>query len=75
MLEAYAGRVTAAQMLRHLSACLSWGMERGLLERNAALGVKPPVQLVARERVLTDTEVGAIWRATDPARAPAADGA
>ena len=75
VLEGYAGRATSAQMLRHLSACLSWGMERGLLERNAALGVKAPVQLVARERVLNDTEVGAIWQATDPARVPAADGA
>ena len=44
--------MTAAQML-HLSACLSWGVERGLLERNSATGIKPPVEKVARERVLT----------------------
>ena len=75
VLEPYAGRATSAQMLRHLSACLSWGMERGLLERNAALGVKPPVQLVARERVLTDGEVRAVWAATDATAAAGGDGA
>jgi integrase len=71
ILEPYAGRVTAAQMLRHLSACLSWGLERELLERNAALGIKPPVQRAARERVLSDNEIRAIWLATDPSGAAA----
>jgi len=73
VLEPYAGWATSAQMLRHLSACLSWGMERGLLERNAALGIKPPVQLVARERVLTDSEIRAIWTATDATAAASGD--
>ena len=50
VLEPYAGRVTSAQMLHHLSACLSWAIDRGLLERHAALGIKPPVQKVTRER-------------------------
>jgi integrase len=75
VLEPYAGRATSAQMLRHLSACLSWGMERGLLERNAALGVKAPVQLVARERVLGDGEVRAVWAATEAAAPAGGDGA
>ena len=57
--------MTAAQMLAHLSACLSWGVERELLERNCAMGIKPPVQKVARERVLTDAEIRRLWAATE----------
>ena len=71
VLESYAGKVTAEQMLRHLSACLSWGVERGLLERNTAIGIKAPVQIVARERVLTDDEIRAVWAATVVGATPA----
>ena len=52
VLEPWDGRVTAAQMLAHLSACLSWGVESELLERNCATGIKAPVEKIARERVL-----------------------
>jgi integrase len=75
VLEPYAGRVTAAQMLAHLSACLSWGVERGLLERNAATGIKAPVQRVARERVLGEDEVRAVWAATADGAGPGTDAA
>ena len=60
VLEPYAGRRTSIQLLRHLSACLSWGMERGLLERHAATGIKPPAQLTSRDRVLTGAELRTI---------------
>jgi integrase len=64
VLQPWAGRVTSAQMLAHLSACLSWGVVNELLERNCAMGLKPPVEKVDRERVLTDSEIGALWAAT-----------
>ena len=64
VLEPYAGRVTSAQMLHHLSACLTWAIDRGLIERHAAIGIKPPVQRVTRERVLTEAEMKAVWSAT-----------
>jgi integrase len=64
VLERWDGRVTAAQMLAHLSACLSWGVERELIERNCATGIKAPVEKVARERVLTDAEMRQLWAAT-----------
>ena len=51
-------------MLSHLSACLSWGVERSLIERNCAMGIKPPVQKTPRERVLTDDEIKQVWAAT-----------
>ena len=63
VLEPWDGRITAAQMLAHLSACLTWGVERGLLERNPATGIRPPVEKVARERVLSDDELRAVWNA------------
>lgn len=65
VLEPYAGRVTSAQMLHHLSACLTWAIDRGLIERHAAIGIKPPVQRTTRERVLTETELKAVWSATE----------
>src|SRR3954454_17516727 len=64
VLEEWNGRVTAAQMLHHLSACLSWGVERSLLERNCASGIKAPVQKTTRERVLTDDEIKQVWART-----------
>ena len=66
VLEPWNGKVTAAQMLYHLSACLTSGVERSLLERNCATGIKPPVQKVDRERVLTDAEMRQLWAATEP---------
>ena len=67
VLEPYSGRRTAIQLLRHLSACLSWGMERGLLERHAALGIKPPAQPTSRDRVLSEAELQTILTAADAA--------
>jgi integrase len=74
ILEPYAGRVTAGQALAHLSACLTWGVDRGLLERNAALGVKAPVERRSRERVLTEAEIKTLWSATAGEGAGKVDG-
>ena len=74
ILEPYAGRVTAAQALAHLSACLTWGVERGLLERNAAIGIKAPVERRSRERVLTEAEIKTLWSATAGEGAGKVDG-
>src|SRR4051812_32752575 len=65
ILQPYAGRVTSAQMLRHLRACLTWAVDQGLIERHAAIGIKPPVQKAPRERVLTEAEMRAVWAATE----------
>ena len=64
VLEPWNGRVTAAQMLAHLSACLSWGTDAQLLERNCAIGIRPPVERAARERTLNDAEICRLWVAT-----------
>jgi integrase len=44
---------------------LGWCLERGLVEHNAALGIKPPAKEIARDRVLEDDEIVAVWRACD----------
>ena len=72
VLEGYAGRRTAIQLLRFLSMVLGWGVERGLLEKNATLGIKPPAVAVARERVLSEDELRTILAALD---GPCAEGA
>ena len=66
VLEPWNGKVTAAQMLHHLSACLSWGVERSLIERNTVIGIRPPVTKRPRERTLRDDEIRQLWAATEP---------
>lgn len=43
----------------------AWCVERGLIEHNPCLGVSRPAPTASRERVLSDQELGAIWRAAD----------
>ena len=66
-MQPYAGRVTAIQMLRHLSACLTWAVDQGLLERHAATGIKPPAEPTRRERVLNESEIRAVLAAAGAA--------
>lgn len=61
------GPIASNRARAYLSACLSYGVEMGLLTRNAIIGTKPLAPKVARERVLTDSEIREVWLATDPA--------
>ena len=40
------------------------GPDAQLLERNCAIGIRPPVERAARERTLTDAEICRLWAAT-----------
>ncbi len=42
---------------------LAWALERGIVETNAAVGIKPPAKEMARDRILDDDEVAAVWMA------------
>ena len=64
-LHTYENRTTSAQMLRHLSACLSWACEQEMIERNVCVGIKAPVHQFPRDRVLLDDELKTLWEATD----------
>jgi integrase len=51
------------RLLAHTHRFLGWAVERGLIEANPADGIKAPAKEVARDRVLDDDELAAVWRA------------
>jgi integrase len=58
------GAVTAARARSVLSSIFSWAMQCGLCEVNPVVGTLAPDQGVKpRERVLSDAELAAVWRA------------
>lgn len=57
------GPVAAENVLKVLRAMYNWGLDHDLVETNPALRAKPPVRPKARDRVLSDDEVKAIWQA------------
>ena len=59
------GRATmAAQTVAYGKAMFSWAMKRGTVAANPFVNM-PVAPTVKRERVLTDDELTAIWRATE----------
>lgn len=61
------GPIASNRARAYLSMCLSYGVERGLLDRNVMIGIKRLEREVTRERVLTGSELRALWEATDAA--------
>jgi integrase len=62
-ITASSGPIQANRVLAALSSMFVWAMRAGLAESNPAAMV-PRNAEVARERVLSDAELAAIWRAT-----------
>ncbi len=56
--------------LRYLKMMFNWAAGRDLIDRSPCEGVKPPGRTTERDRVLTDKEIAAIWRATAQLPAP-----
>jgi integrase len=50
-----------------LSAVFSWAIGEGLADANPVVGTNKPTEEIARDRVLTDAELSAVWRAADEA--------
>jgi integrase len=48
-----------------LRAFWRWSIDRGYLETSPIEGMRPPAKALARERVLNDAELVAIWRAAE----------
>jgi len=46
-----------------LSTFFVWAMQMGIVENNPIIGTIQPKDSKARERVLSDDELAAIWRA------------
>jgi integrase len=54
---------TAAAARRAISALFKWAMEEGLVTTNPVIGTRKPAEAKPRERVLSDAELVAVWRA------------
>jgi integrase len=59
------GASMATKVVRIISGMGNWAVDEGKLSANPAKGVRPRAPEKARERVLTDTEIGVFWRACD----------
>jgi integrase len=59
------GSITAARARAVLSAFYVWAMGHGLSEQNPVLGTIKPEDSKPRERVLSDAEIVALWRASE----------
>src|SRR5262245_11329577 len=55
--------VLANRTLAHLSKFFNWLCERDVSKASPCAGVKPPTKEQARDRVLDDDEIKALWRA------------
>lgn len=54
---------TAASARDHLHALFVWALQTGFVETNPVLGTIKPKESEGRDRVLTNTELAAVWRA------------
>ncbi len=66
--EAYP--MAATRALVRLRAVLNWGVEQDLVEANVATGIKRPTREAPVNRILADTELRAVWEATDTLNYP-----
>jgi integrase len=57
------GPVAAARSRSALSTVFVWAMERGHVDQNAVVGTANPDTNATRDRVLTNTELAAVWNA------------
>ncbi|WP_082557881.1 site-specific integrase [Methylobacterium sp. Leaf361] len=57
--------IHANRLFAALRRFFAWSVERGILEVSPMLGLKPPSPEVSRDRVLTDSEVVAAWKAAE----------
>jgi integrase len=68
--KAKRGPVAANRLRAVARACWEWGVKRGTLATNPWSATPKPAREKARERVLTDSEVGALWNAAGTLDAP-----
>ena len=56
--------VQANRVLARLKTLFGWAVEKDRITANPCDGLKPPTKERARDRVLSDLEIGAFWTAT-----------
>ncbi len=55
--------IQANRLLTRLKPFFHWAVARGILDASPTAGLRPPAPETARDRVLTDAELTALWRA------------
>src|SRR4051812_5856976 len=68
VLDAIAERgapVQANRLLTRLRPFFVWAVERGIIDASPIAGIRPPSPEVSRDRVLSDAELVAVWRAAE----------
>jgi integrase len=65
--------VQANRALAAFRAMCRWAVERGLIDTNPCTGIRAPSAETARDRILTDEELGAVWRAAGGQEQPYAE--
>ena len=55
--------VMACRVQSLLKRLFSWAVERGIVEASPLAGLRPPARELSRSRVLSDAELGSVWRA------------
>jgi integrase len=63
-IERRSGSVAAARARSALAAMFSWAMTAGIAESNPTIGCYKPDSPKSRDRVLSDHELAAVWRAS-----------
>jgi integrase len=62
--------VTGNRTLAWLRRMCAWAIERGLMEVSPCAGIRAPAAETSRDRVLSDDELKAVWRAADALETP-----
>lgn len=62
--------VAANRLLAAVRKLFNWCVEEDILDRSPAAGLKPKHAETARDRVLSDAELAAVWRAAEAAGFP-----
>ena len=57
--------VLANRLLARLKHFFKWTVERGILDASPVLGLRPPSPESSRDRILTNDELRAVWKAAD----------
>ncbi|KQO92969.1 hypothetical protein ASF36_01435 [Methylobacterium sp. Leaf90] len=62
--------IHANRLLAALRRFFAWTVERGILEASPMAGLKPPSPEISRDRILTDAELVAVWKAASEVSYP-----
>jgi integrase len=62
--------VTGNRALAWLRRMCAWAIERGIIEVSPCAGIRAPAAETSRDRVLSDDELKAVWRAADALETP-----